>query len=226
MDMNSKVTNSVGMLIIPTYNFHTYMYVCACNTKFTCTVPVCCSCILTCTIFTFPLHTHTCTHTCAHACTHACAHTHAHTHTHRYTSKAFRYVDVPVYELFILVHTCTDQNVMYTHHTHTHTHVHICMHTHTNTLAGLKLASRLNRAYNLHTTFHLFVLAYIHDRVHTQRSHRYVAYYSIWYTPTCIYTNSHVHAHTYSRCTHLFFRFAFFSRSGNPFLSFLAVPHA
>ena len=184
-----------------------------CNKKFTCTVPVCCSYILTGTIVSFPLHTHT------HACTHACAHTHTHTGAHP------KHSGIPVCELFILVHTCTDQNMLCTH---THTHVHICMHTHTKTLAGLKLASRLNCTYNLHITFHLFVLACIHDCVHIQRSQmfsRYVAY-SIWYTLTCIYTNLHVHAHTYSHYTHLFFRFTFFSRSGNPFLSFLAVPHA
>ena len=72
-------------------------------------------------------HMHACTHTQAHTCAHA----HTHTHTHRYTSKAFRYVDVPVYELFILVHTCTDQNMLCTHTIHTHAHTRPYMHAHT-----------------------------------------------------------------------------------------------
>ena len=135
MDMNSKVTNSVRMLIIPTFLQFSHIHVRMCMQH---KIYMYCSSMLFMHSymynFTFPLHTHTHARTHTHAGTHMQAHTrkhthaHAHTHTHRYTSKAFRYVDVPVYELFILVHTCTGQNMLCTHTIHTYMYIHACTH--------------------------------------------------------------------------------------------------
>ena len=118
MHMNSKVTNSAGMLIIPTYNFHTYMYVHGTQNShilFQYVVHAFLHVQFLPSPFT---HTHTHTHACTHTQAHTCTHTETHTRVHIQSIQVCRCSCVRT------IYTCKymhrSKYVIHTPYTHVH----------------------------------------------------------------------------------------------------------